>query len=140
MIRKLLVSGGTGLVGKALTHSLARDGDQIVLLVRRSPRPHSDPNIREVEWHPDRPQPVADPSSLEGCYAAVHLSGANLAARRWTPSYKRLISSSRIDTSRALGRIFGSLTAPPPLVVAASATGYYGDRGNEVLTEASRAG
>ena len=140
MIRKLLVSGGTGLVGKALTHTLARDRDQIVLLVRRPPRAHSDPNIREVEWHPDRPQPVADPSTLEGCYAAVHLSGANLAARRWTPSYKRLISSSRIDTSRALGRIFSSLTAPPPVVVAASATGYYGDRGNEVLTEASRAG
>jgi hypothetical protein len=70
----------------------------------------------------------------------VHLAGANLASHRWTPSYKRLILSSRVDTSRALGRIFTALTAPPPMVVAASATGYYGDRGNELLTEASRPG
>jgi uncharacterized protein (TIGR01777 family) len=77
---------------------------------------------------------------LEGCYAAVHLAGANLAAHRWTPAYKRLILNSRVDTSHALGRIFTALTAPPPVVVAASATGYYGDRGNELLTEASRPG
>jgi hypothetical protein len=140
MIRKLLVCGGTGLVGKALTQSLAHDRDQVVLLVRRPPRRHADPNIIEIEWHPDRPQPLPDPSPLEGCYAAVHLAGANLAGHRWTPSYKRLIVSSRVDTSRALGRIFTSLTAPPPVVVAASATGYYGDRGNELLTEASRPG
>jgi hypothetical protein len=140
MIRKLLVCGGTGLVGKALTQSLAHDGDQVVLLVRRPPRRHADPNIIEMEWHPDRPQPLPDPSPLEGCYAAVHLAGANLAGHRWTPSYKRLILSSRVDTSRALGRIFTALTAPPPVVVAASATGYYGDRGNELLTEASRPG
>jgi uncharacterized protein (TIGR01777 family) len=140
MIRKLLLCGGTGLIGRALTQSLIRDGDQVILLVRRSPRPPSDPKILEIEWHPDRPQPVADPSPLEGCYAAVHLAGANLAAHRWTPSYKRTILSSRVDTSRALGRIFNALTAPPPVVVAASATGYYGDRGNEQLTEASRPG
>src|ERR1700751_188162 len=108
MIRKLLVSGGTGLVGKALTHTLARDRDQIVLLVRRQPRAHSDPNIRDVEGHPDRPQPVAAPSSLEGFYAAVPLPGANPPARRWTPPYKRPISGSRIDPPRALGRIFSS--------------------------------
>jgi uncharacterized protein (TIGR01777 family) len=70
----------------------------------------------------------------------VHLAGANLASHRWTPAYKRLILSSRVDTSRALGRIFTALTAPPPVLVAASATGYYGDRGNELLTEASRPG
>jgi uncharacterized protein (TIGR01777 family) len=70
----------------------------------------------------------------------VHLAGANLASHRWTPSYKRLIVSSRVETSRALGRIFAALTAPPPVVVAASGIGYYGDRGAEVLTEASHAG
>ncbi|HEY6449005.1 MAG TPA: TIGR01777 family oxidoreductase [Acidobacteriaceae bacterium] len=140
MTRKLLLCGGTGLVGRALTQSLAHNGEQVVLLVRRPPRPQSDPNIVELEWHPDRPQSLPDPLPLEGCYAAVHLAGANLAAHRWTPSYKRLILSSRVDTSRALGRIFTALAAPPPMVVAASATGYYGDRGNELLTEASRPG
>jgi hypothetical protein len=140
MIRKLLLCGGTGLIGKALALSLVREGDQVILLVRRTPRPHSDSKILEIQWHPDHPQPVADPSPLEGCYAAVHLAGANLAAHRWTPSYKRLILNSRVDTSHALGRIFTVLTAPPPVLVAASAIGYYGDRGNEQLTEASRAG
>jgi uncharacterized protein (TIGR01777 family) len=140
MIRKLLLCGGTGLVGKALAKSLARNGEQVILLVRRSARPHSDPKVLEIQWHPGRPQPVSDPSPLEGCYAAVHLAGANLAAHRWTPSYKRLILNSRVDTSHALGRIFTVLTAPPPVLVAASAIGYYGDRGNEQLTEASRAG
>jgi uncharacterized protein len=140
MIRKLLLCGGTGLIGKALAQSLARNGQQVIVLVRRTPRPHSDPKVLEVQWHPGGPQPVSDPSPLEGCYAAIHLAGANLGAHRWTPSYKRLILNSRVDTSHALGRIFNVLKAPPPVLVAASATGYYGDRGNEQLTEASRAG
>jgi uncharacterized protein len=142
MTRKLLMCGGTGLLGKALTQHLVRDGVQVVLLVRRPIRrmPHSDSGIVEVEWHPENPKHNIDLAPLEGCYAAVHLSGANVAGHRWTPAYKRLIVSSRIDSSRALCRIVGALTAPPPVVVAASAVGYYGDRGNEVLTEASRPG
>ena len=140
MTRKLLVCGGTGLIGRALTQHVTRDGVQIVLLVRRPTHRHSDPNLVEIEWHPDRPLPVADLAPLEGCYAAVHLAGANVAGHRWTPAYKRLILNSRVDTSRALGRIFTALTAPPPVLVAASAIGYYGNRGNEVLTEASRPG
>jgi uncharacterized protein len=127
-------------MGRALTQGLVHDGEQVILLVRRPPRPHADSKIVEIEWHPERPQSLPDPSPLEGCYAAVHLAGANLAAHRWTPAYKRLILNSRVDTSHALGRIFTALTAPPPVVVAASATGYYGDRGNELLTEASRPG
>jgi uncharacterized protein (TIGR01777 family) len=140
MTRKVVLTGGTGLIGKALVRSLLREGVQVALLVRRPARPHPDANIIEIEWHPGRSQYVLDPSPLEGCYAAIHLAGANLADRRWTPSYKRLILSSRVDTSHALDRIFRALKAPPPVVIAASATGYYGDRGNEVLTEASRVG
>jgi uncharacterized protein (TIGR01777 family) len=140
MTRKLLVCGGTGLIGRALIQHRVRDGVQVVLLVRRPPRSQADAGIVEIEWRPDQPSPVADLSQLEGCYAAVHLAGANVAGHRWTPSYKRLILSSRVDTSRALGRIFTALTAPPPMLVAASAIGIYGNRGNEVLTEASRPG
>jgi uncharacterized protein len=140
MKRKLLICGGTGLIGRALTHQSAREDVQMILLVRRPPRPHADPNLIEIEWHPDRPAPVAELSSLEGCHAAVHLAGANIARHRWTPSYRRLILSSRVDTSRALARIFAALTEPPPVVVAASAVGYYGNRGNEILPESSSPG
>ena len=140
MSRKLLLCGGSGLLGRALVQNLVHSGDQIVLLVRRPPRALAEPNIIEVEWHPERPQSLLDPSPLEGCYAAVHLAGANLADHRWTPSYKRLILSSRVDPARALGRIFTALTAPPPVVVAASGINYYGDCGNELLTEASHPG
>jgi len=140
MKRKLLVCGGTGLIGRAFTQDSAHGGVETILLVRRPPRSHSDPNLIEIEWHPERPAPVADLSLLEGCDAAVHLSGANIGSHRWTRSYKRLIVSSRVDTSRSLGRIFTALTAPPPVVVAASAVGYYGNRGNETLTESSSPG
>lgn len=140
VIRKLLLCGGTGLLGKTFAQHLLREGVQVVLLVRRPPQPHPESNIVEVEWHPERPGDTSDLRPLEGCYAAVHLAGANLAGHRWTPAYKRLIVSSRIDPARALGRIFTALTSPPPVVVAASGINYYGDRGNELLTEASQAG
>jgi uncharacterized protein len=140
VIRKLLLCGGTGLLGKTLAQHLSREGVQVVLLVRRPPQPDPESNVLEVEWHPERPGDTVDLRPLEDCYAAVHLAGANLASHRWTPAYKRLIVSSRVETSRALGRIFTALTSPPPVVVAASGINYYGDRGNEVLTEASQAG
>ncbi|HEY3991044.1 MAG TPA: TIGR01777 family oxidoreductase [Acidobacteriaceae bacterium] len=140
MTRKLLLCGGTGLMGRALTRTLVRQGIQVVLLVRRIPRVRPESGIVEVEWHPERSGSAVDLVPLEGCYAAVHLAGANLASHRWTPAYKRLIRSSRLDTSRTLGRIFTALSAPPPVVVAASGVGYYGDRGSEQLTEASHPG
>ena len=140
MIQKVLLTGGTGLVGRALTQSLIRDGIHVSLLVRRPPREEAEAGVSEIEWHPDRPQSPLPTAVLEGFDAAVHLAGANVADHRWTPSYKRLILSSRIDTSQALGRIVTQLTAPPPVVVAASAIGYYGHRGNEVLTESAKSG
>jgi uncharacterized protein (TIGR01777 family) len=140
MIRKIVLSGGTGLIGRALTQALIRGGSRVVLLVRRPAQREGSAGVTEVEWHPDAPNPIADLTVLEGCSAAVHLSGANVGDHRWTPSYKRTILASRVDSSHALKKIFGALQAPPPVVVAASATGYYGDRGNEVLTEASDPG
>jgi hypothetical protein len=144
MKQKIVLSGGTGLIGKALTQTLVHDGAQVVLLVRRRPQLEAGSGtssaVTEVDWHPEQPVPMADPTPLEGCSAAVHLSGANVGEHRWTPSYKQTILASRVDSSYALKKIFGVLHAPPPVVVAASATGYYGDRGDEVLTEASGPG
>lgn len=140
MIQKVILTGGTGLIGRALTQSLLRDGVQVVRLVRRPPQVPTNARLTEVEWHPEQSQPVLDPAPLEGCDGAIHLAGANVSEHRWTPSYKRLILSSRIDSSLALERVFAMLAAPPPVVAAASAIGYYGSRGSEILTEVARPG
>lgn len=140
MILKILLSGGTGLIGRALTQALVRDGYSVVLLVRRPVNSRPGDPVQELQWNPEAAEPVSDRALVEGCAAAVHLSGANVSGHRWTPSYKRTIRTSRVDSSAALGRIFSGLATPPPAVVAASAIGIYGDRGDEVLTENSPPG
>jgi hypothetical protein len=91
-------------------------------------------------WDPYAPTPLSHPEALEGITAAVHLSGANLAARRWTSSYKREIAESRVTPTHALANLLAGLVSKPAVLVCASATGIYGDRGDEVLTEASPPG
>ena len=138
--KRILISGGTGLIGDALCQSLQSQGSTVVKLVRHVPHPGDE----SVQWTPDHPeQPLPDSSALnfiEGCDAAVHLAGANLSTHRWTPAYKETIRASRIDSSRALVEIFSRLKSPPRVLACASATGIYGDRGDEVLTEKSPVG
>jgi hypothetical protein len=81
-----------------------------------------------------------DTAAMEGTDAVVHLSGASIAAGRWTPGRKALLRSSRIDTTRVLVDSIANLRAKPSVFVCASATGYYGDRGDEILTESSSTG
>jgi hypothetical protein len=94
----------------------------------------------EELWDPYAPTPLSHPEALEGITAAVHLSGANLAARRWTTSYKREIAESRVTPTHALATVLAGLESKPAVLVCASATGIYGDRGDEVLTEDSLPG
>jgi hypothetical protein len=77
---------------------------------------------------------------FEGLEAAVHLGGVNLSERRWTPAYKREIETSRVESTRALAEVLAGLKRPPKTLLVASATGFYGDRGDEILDEASSAG
>jgi hypothetical protein len=79
-------------------------------------------------------------SPLEGLEAAVHLSGVNLAEGRWTPARKREIETSRVDSTRVLAALLAGLKRPPKTLLVASAMGFYGDRGDEVLDESSSAG
>jgi uncharacterized protein (TIGR01777 family) len=90
-------------------------------------------------WDPYAANPVHRPEALEGITAAVHLSGANVAAR-WTPSYKRKILESRVTPTRALATLLAALRSRPAVLLCASAIGIYGGRGDEVLTEASAPG
>jgi uncharacterized protein len=134
MAMKVLISGSHGLVGKALVDSLVEDGHEVVRLVRRA---HT-PGVLEVEWHPN--QGRIDAQHLEGLDAVIHLAGESIASGRWTDEKKRAIRESRTKGTRLLSETLAQLSQPPSVFISASAIGYYGNRGDEELTEKSSPG
>lgn len=131
---KILMSGAHGLVGKALSASLIREGHEIVRLVRRE-RVVGQP---EIEWHPN--QGRIDAEHLEGFDAIVHLAGESIASGRWTEEKKRKIRESRVLGTTLLSESLARLRHPPKTFVCASAIGFYGDRADELLNESSAPG
>ena len=131
---KILVSGSHGLVGKALIRSLTDDGHEVVRLVRHE----RVVGQQEIEWHPN--QGRIDAERLEGFDVVVHLAGENIAAGRWTSEKKRAIRESRVKGTALLSEALAQLSQPPGVFLSASAIGYYGDRGDELLTENSKPG
>ena len=131
---KILISGASGLVGKALVRSLEADGHSVARLVR----PGGARAAGDIAWDPG--SALVDVEALEGFDAAVHLSGANIAQGRWTEARKAELRSSRVDTTRVLVDALAKLKRKPRALVCASAVGYYGDRGDEILTETSSYG
>ena len=131
---KILVSGSHGLVGKALLKSLTNDGHEVVRLVRHQPIV-GDP---EVWWDPGEGR--IDSERLEGHEAVVHLAGESIASGRWTSEKKRSILESRVKGTLLLSKSLAHLSQPPSVFLSASAIGYYGDRGEELLTEQSAPG
>lgn len=133
------ITGLSGLVGTALTQLLEVAGHRVTPLQR--------PNSKDASKG-EKPQgPVWDPArgriadgALEGCDAVVHLAGASIGEGRWTPARKRELTTSRIEATRLLVEHLGTLKQPPKVLISASAVGFYGDRGEEVLTEASPQG
>ncbi len=124
------------MLGKALRAALADRGDEVIQLVRREPARQG-----EVRWDPDAAaSPVANPQMLEGVTAAIHLSGSSVSGRRWTPAYREEMVSSRVQSTRALTKVLLALRKPPKVLLVASAIGFYGNRGDEILDEASPAG
>ena len=130
---KILVTGSTGLVGSALIPALKSSGHQIVRLVRSKPKDAS-----EVYWNPE--QGTINAVELEGLDAVVHLAGENLAAGRWTDEKKQRIRESRVKGTRLLSETLAQLNEKPAVLVSASAVGFYGNRGDEILTEQSASG
>jgi len=131
---RVLVTGSSGLIGSALVPSLVAQGDEVTCLVR----PNTQPGPGQVVWDPDADR--LDPSSLEGFDAIVHLAAENISKRRWSSEQKRRIRESRTKGTRLLAGTLGQLLHPPRVLVSATAIGYYGDRGDEVLTEDSLRG
>lgn len=128
---KILISGSSGLVGTALVFNLVADGHQIFRLVRTKQE-------EGIYWNPS--EPFHDRDSLEGLDAVIHLAGESIAEGRWNDEKKRKIRESRVDGTRHLTETLISLTTPPNRFICASASGYYGNRGSEILEEESPAG
>jgi uncharacterized protein len=135
---KILVTGSSGLVGTALGIALARAGNTVCRLVR--------PQSAAGEWAKEGFAVAWNPATGElggagvGADAVVNLAGASIADGRWTAQRKELLRTSRIDTTRALVGALAKMNARPSVLVSASAIGYYGNRGDETLTEESKAG
>lgn len=132
MTQRIVVAGSSGLIGGALCRSLRERGDDVIRLVRR-PAEH----VSEVQWDPSTKH--LDPAVLEGVDAVVNVAGASLGAHRWSPAFKAELIRSRTDGTTALATAIANAGRPIHLVNG-SAVGYYGDRGDEVLTEESTAG
>ena len=130
---KILISGASGLVGTALIKSLEPEGHEIFRLVRHAPNSQA-----EVEWSPDRYSIAL--ARIEGFDAVVNLAGDSIAEGRWTEEKKRRIRESRVKGTKLLGDALANLTKRPKTFICASAIGYYGNRGDELLTETSAPG
>lgn len=131
---KILVTGSTGLVGSMLVSSLKAQGQEVVRLVRSTPQEGGS----EIHWNPEKG--TLRPKELEGFDGVVHLAGENLAEGRWTEEKKRRIRESRTQGTQLLSETLARLTEKPEVLVSASAVGFYGNRGDEILTEQSAAG
>jgi uncharacterized protein len=127
------VTGSHGFVGSALVPALRRAGHRVVRLVRGQPK-----SADELRWDPEAG--TVDAAGLEGIGGVVHLAGAGIGDKRWTDARKRLILESRTKGTTLLARTLAQLARPPSVLVSASATGYYGDRGDEPLDEQSAPG
>lgn len=129
------VTGSTGLIGSALVPLLTSRGHGVVRLVRRTPVAASVERV--AHWDPDT---GAVEPGLDGVDAVVHLAGESVAGGRWTEARKRRIRESRVGTTRLLAETLARQPTPPRALACASAIGYYGDRGDEVLREESPPG
>ena len=137
---RVAVTGSTGLIGKAVVERLDAAGHQAVRVVRPS---SDDRDAASGEGQIVRWDPIAgeiDRDALEGLDAVVHLAGEPIAHRRWSPDQKRRIAESRVRGTAVLAEALARLDAPPGALVSASAIGYYGSRGDELLEESSGGG
>jgi uncharacterized protein (TIGR01777 family) len=161
---KIVIAGSSGLVGTALTDSLVRDGHTVVRLLRsgsgaqsengsgkrnqtrnRTAQADSSAKIIDITWNPNtcdlEGEPFgADQGKIEGSDALVNLAGASIAGASWSAERKALLRSSRVHITRELVCAIEKLEDGPKTIVSASAVGYYGSRGDEVLTEESKPG
>ena len=125
---KILITGASGLIGRALSAELRSQGHTVIAAVRRAPRSDA-----EVEWNPAAG--VLAPSAFDGVDAVVHLAGAGIGDKRWSDAYKREILECRTKSTALLATTMASLASKPNVFLSGSAISIYGVRGDESLDE-----
>jgi len=133
---KIAIGGSTGMVGSSLVSFLTTGGHEVARLYRSGPSFND--GTTNIVWDPAKE--TIDAAALEGMDAVVHLGGHNIAHGRWTDGMKRLIRDSRVNSTTLLAKTLAGLANPPKVLVCASAIGFYGDRGQEVMNEESEPG
>ena len=131
---KVLVAGGTGFIGRPLCEQLLQQGHDVTVLTRQ-PALLSNPRLRAVSWEGPEWQRII--GEVEG---VINLAGESVAAKRWSPTRKRLISESRVQTTRTVVEAIAAQAHKPDVLINASAIGYYGSREDEECTEATPPG
>ncbi len=131
---KILMTGASGLLGSALIPFFTTGGHIVHTLVRRVPFPEKD----ESFWDPEKKK--LDPSVFDGADAVIHLAGEHIGEGRWTDEKKRIIIESRTKGTSLIADTISKLSSPPPVLICASAIGYYGNRGDKILTEDDQPG
>lgn len=137
---KVVITGGTGFLGTPLADALVAEDDDVVVLTRQPPaRNDAHRRVSYVQWTPDG---TAGPwaAAIDGAAAVVNLAGESIAAKRWSHAQKQRLRESRLMATRSVVAAIRQAQAPPVALVSGSAVGYYGDRGDETLTEASPPG
>ncbi len=132
---RIAITGASGLVGAALVRFWRAAGHDVVAFVRR---PRAAAATHTAHWDPVAG--VVDAEVLAASQAVVHLAGENIAGHRWNAAHKERVRSSRVRGTQTLAAAIAAIPGIPPVFVCASATGFYGDRGDDILTEASPAG
>jgi len=133
---KIVISGGTGFLGRPLTEALAHDGHQVVVLTRQSAAGGA---ARRVPWQPDGSS-GAWAAELENAGAVINLAGESIAGRRWSAAHKNRVLDSRLLATRSLSEAIRRASAPPAVLISGSAVGYYGPLDDRVATEDTPAG
>lgn len=140
MARRIVISGGTGFIGRALARILLGGGYEVVILSRNPSRAGASLGVGAALARYDPHDAGSWAEHADGAFGIVNLAGAGIASGRWTAAVKRRILESRLEAGRVVGEAVDRASAKPSVLVQASAVGYYGDRGEEELGESSGPG
>jgi uncharacterized protein len=135
----IVIAGGSGFLGTALTEALGTDAHEVTILTRHNPPPTARPRVSFVSWTPDGSSGTWA-RAINGADAVINLAGESIAAKRWSAAQKQKLRDSRLLATRSLTTAIREAARVPAAFISGSAVGYYGNRGEETLTETSPPG